>query len=117
TGVEIVATEKRNDTYYHHLRDLRNGNIVRNVTRKSARKLWHYAITQREDHNINMNKLEWHGDIALVQPYARAGKTRYDLAQRTNGGKIRVYYGVTEDGIQDSGQQAWRELLELDDED
>lgn len=117
TGVEIVATEKRNEIYYHHLRDLRNGNIVRNVTRKSARKLWHYAITQREDHNINVNKLEWHGDIALVQPYARAGKTRYDLAQRTNGGKVRVYYGVTEDGIQDSGQQAWRELLELDEED
>lgn len=116
TGVEIVATEKRNDTYYHHLRDLRNGNIVRNVTRKSARKLWHYAITQREDGQFNVNKLEWHNGIAVVQSYKRAGKTRYDLAQRA-GNKTRVYYGVTEDGIQDSRHEAWRELLGIEEED
>lgn len=116
TGVEIVASEKRNDTYYHHLRDLRNGNIVRNVTRKSARKLWHYAITQREDNMVNTAKLEWHNGIALIQSYKRAGKTRYDLAQRDNG-KIRVYYGVTEDGIQDSRHHAWRVLLNMNDED
>lgn len=116
TGVEIVATEKRNDTYYHHLRDLRNGNIVRNVTRQSARKLWHYAITCVEENTIDLNKVEWHGDIALIQTYTRGGKTRYDLAQRTNGA-TRVYYGVTDDGIQGSAHAAWRELLGLDDED
>ncbi len=116
TGVEIVATERRNDTRYHHLRDLRNGNVVRNVTRKSARKLWHYAITQAEDSPVEHNRLDWKGNIALVQEYSRAGKTRYDLAQRGNG-RMRVYYGVTEDGIQDSHHQPWRDLLGIDDED
>ncbi|NDJ52254.1 MAG: transcriptional regulator [Chloroflexi bacterium] len=116
TGVEVIATETRNGTVYHHVRDLRNGNIVRNVTRKSARKLWHYAITQIEDKKIDLRSLEWQADIALIQRYARAGKMRYDLAQRDNG-RIRVYYGVTEDGVQDSSHQAWRELLEIDDDD
>ena len=116
TGVEVIATEKRNDTYYHHVRDLRNGNIVRNVTRESARKLWHYAITQVESKTVDLSKLKWHGDIALIQSYTRAGKTRYDLAQRTDG-KTRIYYGVTEEGVQDSAHSAWRELLGLEDED
>jgi hypothetical protein len=116
TGVEIVATEKRNDTYYHHLRDLRNGNIVRNVTRKSARKLWHYAITQVEDGKIQFDRLSWQDGIAEIQSYKRAGKMRYDLAQQENG-KTRMYFGVTEDGIQDSHHKAWRELLNLEEED
>jgi hypothetical protein len=116
TGVEVIATEKRNDTYYHHVRDLRNGNIVRNVTRESARKLWHYAITQVENKAVDLSKLKWHGDIALIQSYTRAGKTRYDLAQRTDS-KTRIYYGVTEEGVQDSVHSAWRELLGLEDED
>ncbi len=115
TGVEVVASEKRNDTYYHDVRDLRNGNIVRNVTRESARKLWHYAITQIEDQRVDLRQLRWQGEIAVVQNYTRAGKTRYDLAQRIDG-QVRVYYGVTEDGIQDSGHEAWRRLLSLEDE-
>jgi hypothetical protein len=116
TGVEIVATEKRNNIYYHTVRDLRNSNIVRNVTRKSARKLWHYAITQVEDKTVDPGKIKWQGNIALIQSYTRAGKTRYDLAQREDG-KTRIYYGVTEDGVQDSPHAAWRELLGLEDED
>jgi hypothetical protein len=116
TGVEVIATEKRGDTYYHHVRDLRNGNVVRNVTRKSARKLWHYAITQIEDKPVDVRKLSWHGDVALIQQYTRAGKTRYDLAQRASG-RTRIYYGVTEDGVQDSAHSKWREILELEDDD
>lgn len=116
TGVEVIASERRHDTLYHHVRDLRNGNIVRNVTRQSARKLWHYAITQIEDGKIDPGRLKWHNDIALIQRYTKGGKTRYDLAQRTNGG-VRIYFGVTEDGLGDSGHAAWRELLRLEDED
>lgn len=116
TGVEVVASEKRNNTYYHDVRDLRNGNIVRNVTRQSARKLWHYAITQAEDQKPDLRNAKWHGSIALLQTYTRAGKTRYDLAQRING-DTRIYFGVTEDGIQDGAHTPWRELLNLDDED
>ena len=46
TGVEIVAVEEREGVQYFTVRDLRNGNMVKNVTETSARRLWHYAITQ-----------------------------------------------------------------------
>jgi PHP family Zn ribbon phosphoesterase len=98
TGVEIGATEERQGVLYHTMRDLRNGNVVQNVTRKSARKLWHYAITQAEDHPVDPDKLVWDGDIAIVRRRERGGQVRYDLAQRDNG-QLRVYYGVTDDGI------------------
>ncbi len=97
-GVEIVGTESRNDTRYHVLRDLRNGNIVKNVTRSSARRLWHYAITRRENNPVRAGQVQWQGDIGLVRRYQREGKTRFDLAQRNNG-DIRVYYGVAESGM------------------
>jgi len=116
TGVEVVATEKRNDRLYHVVRDLRNGNVVRNVTRESARKLWHYAITRIEDRAVDFSKLKWHGDIALIETYTRGGKTRYDLAQRIGNGKPRIYFGVTEDGVQDPLHAPWRALLDLEDE-
>lgn len=98
TGVEIVETKERKETFYHTMRDLRNGNVVKNVTRKSARRLWHYAITQAESHPVDANRVEWHGDISLLKRREHAGLSRYDLAQREEG-KLRVYYGVTEDGI------------------
>jgi len=115
TGVEIVTTEYRDNTLYYHLRDLRNGNIVRNVTRASARKLWHYAITQSEDHPVDLAKLAWHNDVAQIQGYTRAGRKRYDLAQRIDG-EVHIYYGVTEDGLEDSEQAVWRDVLGLEDE-
>jgi hypothetical protein len=98
TGVEIVETRERKGTRYHTMRDLRNGNVVKNVTRKSARRLWHYAITQAEDNPVDTRKVEWRGDIGLLKRREHAGRSRYDLVQRENG-KQRVYYGVTEDGI------------------
>ena len=97
-GVEIIGTEQRNDTRYHVLRDLRNGNIVKNVTRSSARRLWHYAITQRESNPVRAGNVQWQGDIGLVRRYQKEGKARFDLAQRNNG-NIRVYYGVAESGM------------------
>jgi hypothetical protein len=115
TGVEITATERRDNTLYYHLRDLRNGNIVRNVTRASARKLWHYAITQAEDHPVDPSKISWHGDVALIQSYTRGGRKRYDLAQRADG-EAHIYYGVTEDGLQEGEQAVWRDILGLEDE-
>jgi hypothetical protein len=88
------------------MRDLRNNNVVNNVTRKSARRLWHYAITQKEQHPVKGEEVEWQGDIALLRSYRRSGVRRYDLAQR-DGDEIRVYYGVTEDGMSDE----WLHLL------
>jgi len=111
TGVEIVETGERKGTPYHAMRDLRNGNVVKNVTRRSARRLWHYAITQAEEHPVDANKVEWHGDIGLLKRREHSGKARYDLVQREDG-KLRVYYGVTEDGIHGE----WARLVGLEEE-
>ncbi|MDW7992560.1 MAG: hypothetical protein RMK65_10645 [Anaerolineae bacterium] len=107
--MEIIATEERGGVRYHTMRDLRNGNVVTNVTRKSARRLWHYAITQAEDHPVDPNSLHWEGDIALIRKRERGGQVRYDLAQREDG-KIRIYYGVTDDGI----HGPWARLVGLE---
>jgi PHP family Zn ribbon phosphoesterase len=112
TGVEIVETGERKGTLYHTMRDLRNGNVVKNVTRKSARRLWHYAITQVEEHPVDASKVEWHGDIGLLKRREHAGRARYDLVQREDG-KLRVYYGVTEDGIHGE----WTRLVGLETDD
>lgn len=106
TGVEIVSTEERNGRKFHTMRDLRNGNMVKNVTLQSARKLWHYALTEHEHHRVDARKLHWQGDLALVKKSQKGGVSRYDLAQRANG-DVRVYYGVTEDGI----HGAWRQVV------
>ncbi len=111
TGVEIVATEERNGRLYHTMRDLRNGNIVKNVTRASARKLWHYALLEREAGKLDAEALAWQGDLALVKKTHRGGVTRYDLAQRS-GGEVRVYYGVTEDGIHGT----WKDVIGAEDD-
>lgn len=110
TGVEIVASEERNGRWYHTLRDLRNGSVVKNVTQKSARKLWHYAISQHEKHPLDVAQLKWAGDLAILGTSTHAGKQRYDLVHRQPDGATRVYYGVTEDGI----HGAWRKLVGLD---
>ncbi|MBN1286985.1 MAG: putative DNA binding domain-containing protein [Anaerolineae bacterium] len=99
TGVEIVGTEQRKGTKYHVMRDLRNGNMVKNVTRSSARRLWHYAIMEKETKPVDPAQVDWQGDIGLWKTHKRGGVTRYDLVQRMSGGEIRVYYGVTNDGV------------------
>jgi hypothetical protein len=109
TGVEVVESEERKGTRYHTVRDLRNGNVVKNVTRQSARRLWHYAIAEAEEHPVDAAKVDWRGDIAMLKKRAHAGQTRYDLVQRENG-KLRVYYGVTEEGI----HSEWTRLVGLD---
>jgi hypothetical protein len=108
TGVQIVETEERKGTQYHAMKDLRNGNVVRNVTRSSARKLWRYAITEHESHPVQEDEVRWHGNLGLWKSSKRAGKVRYDLVQRMPDGQFHVYYGVTEDGI----DGAWRIFLE-----
>jgi hypothetical protein len=104
TGVEIIASEERQGTVYHTMRDLRNGNVVKNVTRKSARRLWHYAIAQREARPLLPDQVQWHGDIGLWQRRRYRNQVMYDLVQREDGG-FRVYYGVTEVGIHGPWQQ------------
>jgi hypothetical protein len=104
TGVEIVGTETRKGEHYHIMRDLRDGKIVKNVTRSSARRLWHYAITELESNPVEPRHIKWSGDIGLWKRHKRAGVVRYDLVM-AEGGSLRVFYGVTEDGMHGPWQQ------------
>lgn len=99
-GVEIIGTETRKGEQYHIMRDLRNGSIVKNVTRNSARQLWQYAIIERETHVLDSGSIRWVGDFGLVKRYRRGGSVRYDLAMRDKDtGAIRIFYGVTDSGL------------------
>ncbi len=98
TGVEIIGSEQRKGKQYHMMRGLRNGNIVKNVTRSSARRLWHYAILEKEKNPVDQSKVAWQRDIGVWKRHKRGGTVRYDLVQRTPEG-LRVFYGVTEDGM------------------
>lgn len=103
SGVEIIGVEKRSGERYYTMRDLRNGNIVKNVTSASARRLWEYAIKQRESNPVQAEKVEWRDDIGLWLRYQKSGEWRYDLVQRV-GKDIRVFYGVTDSGMQGKWQ-------------
>jgi hypothetical protein len=106
TGVEIVESKERGGTIYHTVHDLRNGNRIKNVTRSSARKLWHYAISQAEAGRPDIDRLEWHRDMALISKRQRDEHIWYDLALR-EGDKVHVYFGVTDSGLNDD----WMSLL------
>lgn len=112
-GVQIVSSAERSGTRYYSIRDLRNGNTVHNVTLKSARRLWRYAITQHEAFEPASAKIQWHGDIGLLRAEKRAGKQRYDFVQRLSDGSLAVYYGVTQEGC----EGPWRQFLVGDDVD
>jgi hypothetical protein len=107
TGVEIVTSENRDGTIYHTVRDLRNGNLIKNVTRSSARKLWHYAITKTEAGVPAANQIKWHDNLAFLDLRRRDNHVWYDLAMRDRDG-IHFYYGVTDSGLNDD----WMELVE-----
>jgi hypothetical protein len=105
TGVEVVAFEERDGARYFTVRDLRNGNLVKSVTLSSARRLWHYAISEL-DKLPAPETVAWQGDIALYKKRSHGGEARYDLLQRTPSG-MRCFFGVTEDGIHGE----WKRLI------
>lgn len=104
TGVEIIGTETRKGEQYHIMRNLRNGSIVKNVTRSSARDLWHYAIIEHETNPVHGEEGQWVDIYGLRKRYKRGGIIRYDLVLK-EGNTVRVFYGVTEDGMQGTWQQ------------
>ncbi|MGQ9552730.1 MAG: RNA-binding domain-containing protein [Anaerolineae bacterium] len=108
TGVEVVDTQERKGTRYHTLRDLRNGNVVSNVTRESARRLWRYAITEHVKAGKQQVAIQWHGDLGLRKVHKKDGKAKYDLAQLDESGGKHYYYGVTEEGLHGE----WKSLVE-----
>ena len=112
TGVEIIEAEVRNGTRYYTMRDLRNGNIVKNVTQSSARKLWHYAIIRYDEIIEQGDKMSinWQADYGQIRK-AQQGKTNtYDLVQKTPEG-LRYFFGVTPNGIHGH----WKAFLEEED--
>ncbi len=113
TGVEVVNVDERDGSRYFTMRDLRNGNVVKNVTRTSARRLWHYAIMEysKLPPDILHAPIQWNGDLGLIRRHKQGNITRYDLIQRTPIG-FRFYFGVTDDGIRGS----WKELVGSEDE-
>lgn len=113
TGVEVVSVEDRNEGRYYTMRDLRNNNVVKNVTRTSARRLWHYAITSyaKLSSDPAHSKIHWQDDFGLIGSQKQGKSTRYDLAQRTPQG-VRYFFGVTDDGI----HGPWKSLVGQDDD-
>ncbi len=106
TGVEVVDTIVRNGVPHHAMRDLRNNQIVHNVTRYSARRLWYYAILQHEAGPPDEKAVQWVGPVGLLRRVKRAGVLRYDLVVRDANWRLRIYYGVTDEGI----HGPWRAL-------
>ena len=113
TGVEIVSVDERGDQKVYTMRDLRNGNVVQNVTEKSARRLWQYAIAaySKIPCDINQAQIIWQGNLGLLHKHGKVNHQRYDLVTRTHQG-LRWFFGVTDDGIH--GQ--WRKLVGKDEE-
>jgi hypothetical protein len=113
TGVEVVKVDERDGISYYTMRDLRNGNEVKNVTRVSARRLWHYAITEYDQlpSDLSKAKIQWQGKFGLLGVQRQGKNVRYNFVERTTKG-FRLYFGVTDDGIHGH----WKELVGGDEE-
>jgi len=113
TGVEVVRVEERDGISYYTMRDLRNGNEVKNVTKVSARRLWHYAITEfaQLPADLSKAKIQWQGNVGLLEIQRQGKNVRYNFVQRTPRG-YRLYFGVTEDGV----HGRWKTLVGNDEE-
>jgi PHP family Zn ribbon phosphoesterase len=113
TGVEVVSVEERDGGSFYTVRDLRNGNVVKNVTLKSARRLWHYALTQyaRIPSDLEKAEIQWQGEFGLLHQGKQGKRPNYDLVQQTPKGN-RYYFGVTDDGI----HGPWKQLVGQDEE-
>jgi PHP family Zn ribbon phosphoesterase len=106
TGVEIVESVERDGVIYHSMRDLRNLKVVQNVTRDSARALWRYAITQKEQHPLQPEEVTWSNGRGFWKAYKpRNASERFNLVYR-GGDELRVFYGVTDDGLDSEWRQA-----------
>jgi PHP family Zn ribbon phosphoesterase len=113
TGVEVVSVEERNGVKYYTMRDLRNGSVVKNVTPKSARRLWHYAITSyaKLPQDPQQANFHWQGGYGLMRRSEQGKSWRYDLIQKIKG-DYRYFFGVTDDGI----HGPWKSLVGEDED-
>jgi len=111
TGVEVVSMSERGGQRVYTLRDLRNGNVVHNVTSKSARRLWQYAIERYSKLPTDLSEIQWMGNLGLLTKRGKRGQYRYDLVSRSAEG-YRWFFGVTDDGLHGK----WRQLVGQEDE-
>lgn len=111
TGVEVTSVVERKGVPYYTVVDLRNGNKVQNVTEKSARRLWHYAITKyaKLPKDTANAEIKWQGNLGILRQYKQGKSQSYDLVYRDKD-KVRYYFGVTEDGV----HGPWQKLVGLE---
>jgi hypothetical protein len=100
TGVEVIPPVTRDGKSFYSLRDLRNGNIVKNVTTSSARRLWHYAISRYNEicDSLDKQNISWQANYGLLHRYDQGKNPHFDLIEKTSNG-YRYFFGVTPDGI------------------
>jgi hypothetical protein len=111
TGVEVANVEERQGTRYFTMRDLRNGSVVKNVTQRSARRLWHYAINRylELEKEFDPRTAYWNGDFGLLKRYQQGKTPTFDLVQRRSDG-YRFFFGVTPNGV----HGFWKAITEED---
>jgi Putative DNA-binding domain len=107
TGAEIVEVAERDGVPVYAIRDLRNGLVTPNVTRDAARRLWKYAIQEREEREVDEGHVRWRGDFGFWKVYRPSrSERRFNLVYR-EAGTFRVFYGVTEEGL----DERWRAVI------
>jgi hypothetical protein len=109
TGVEITQAIVRGGKTFYTMRDLRNGNTVKNVTQASARRLWHYAISKYDSVIANplSKDILWIDNYGLISKYKQGQNDHFDFIFRSDNG-YRYFFGVTLDGI----EGVWRQFVD-----
>ena len=112
TGVEVLPLDIRNGVKYYAMRDLRNGNIVKNVTRSSARRLWHYAIDKYEEltSKPELSRIDWNGNYGQLLRSDQKKGSNFDLVLKSEQ-DFRYFFGVTPNGIHGE----WKNLTGMED--
>ncbi len=106
TGIEILSVAERDGERYYTMRDLRNGRVADDLTKKSSRRLWRQAIIERENEPLNPDAIQWAGHLGYGGSSERDGERRYNLAFRDTD-TVRYFYAVSDDGL----DSAWRALV------
>ena len=80
--------------------------MIHNVRGDTQRRLWRYAIKEHETKPVDPSHVRWHGDRGYLRGYRPRGeKSRHNLVLRADDGTLRVFYGVSDEGM-DEGWQA-----------
>ncbi len=107
TGVELLQMFEQEGIAYYSLHDLQDMTYVHNVTRDVDRRVWRDAIIDREERELDEREVRWQSDYGVWRAYKpRWGERRFNLVYRGDG-DLRVFYGVTEDGL----VGAWHDLV------